>query len=184
MFSTRRLVFLSLLVSMGTALHVVEGMLPLPFPIPGVKLGLANIVTLIALHFYGAREGLAVALARVLLGSLVSGAFLSPGFFMSLSGAIASTLVMAVFLRCTACFSVIGISMAGAVGHNMGQLLMASLLLQNTSVVYYLPVLLIAGIPTGLFTGRILKCLLERLQKTGIDFQCSGRWNAAVSPPS
>jgi heptaprenyl diphosphate synthase len=76
MFSTRRLVFLSLLVALGTVLHVVEGMLLVPLPLPGVKLGLANIVTLFALHLYGFRAGMAVAMARVFLGSLLSGVFL------------------------------------------------------------------------------------------------------------
>lgn len=168
MFDTRRLVFLSLLVAMGTALHVVEGMLPIPFPVPGVKLGLANIVTLITLYFYGVRDGLTVALGRVVLGSLIAGVFLSPGFLLGLTGAVASTLVMALLLKHTDCFSVIGISMAGAVGHNIGQLLAACLLLQNNAIFFYLPVLLVAGIPTGLFTGYVLKYLLERIERADI----------------
>jgi len=168
MFSTRRLVFLSLLVALGTVLHVMEGLLPVPLPMPGVKLGLANIVTLFALYLYGLRAGLAVATARVFLGSLIGGVFLSPGFLLALSGAVASTLIMALLLKHTSCFSVIGISMAGAVGHNLGQLLTASLILQSRSVFYYLPVLLLAGIPTGLFTGYILKSLLDRIEKANL----------------
>ncbi len=166
MFSTRRLVFLSLLVALGTVLHVVEGMLLMPLPLPGVKLGLANIVTLFALHLYGFRAGMTVATARVFLGSLLGGVFLSPGFFLALSGAVACTLIMAILLKHTTCFSLIGISMAGAVGHNLGQLLAASIILQSKGVFYYLPVLLISGIPTGFFTGYILKSLLTRLEKT------------------
>lgn len=167
MFSTRRLVFLSMLVALGTVLHVVEAMIFIPLPLPGVKLGLANIVTLFAVYLYGIRGGLAVAVARVLLGSLIGGILLSPGFFLALSGAIASTLVMAWLFKHTTCFSVIGISMAGAVGHNLGQLLAASLILQSSAVFYYLPVLLLAAVPTGFFTGHILKSLLTRLEKTG-----------------
>lgn len=157
---TRRLVFLALLVAMGTALHVVEGMLSIPLPIPGVKLGIANIATLLAIYLYGFRDGLTVALMRVLLGSLISGMFLSPGFLLGLAGAVSSSLVMALLLKRTTCFSMIGISMAGAVGHNIGQLMAASLLLQSTSIMYYLPVLLITGIPTGIFTGFLLNSLL------------------------
>ena len=168
MFSTRRLVFLSLLVALGTVLHVVEGMFPIPLPLPGVKLGLANIVTLFAIYLYGLRAGLAVATARVLLGSLIGGVFLSPAFLLAFSGAIASTLVMAWLFKHTSCFSVIGISMAGAIGHNMGQLLAASLILRSSAVFYYLPFLLLAGIPTGLFTGYILMTLLDRLEKADI----------------
>ena len=167
MFSTRRLVFLSLLVALGSVLHVVEGLLLVPLPLPGVKLGLANIVTLFALHLYGFRAGMAVATARVFLGSLLGGVFLSPGFFLALSGAVACTLIMAILLKYTSCFSLIGISMAGAVGHNLGQLLTASLILRSSAVFYYLPVLLLAGVPTGIFTGYILKSLLDRLEKTG-----------------
>jgi heptaprenyl diphosphate synthase len=166
MFSTRRMVFLSLLVALGTVLHVVEGIVLAPLPIPGVKPGLANIVTLFALYLYGVREGMSVAVLRVLVGSLLGGLFLSPGFFLALSGAILSTLVMAFLLRSTTCFSLVGISIAGAVGHNIGQLLAASVILQSRSVFYYLPYLLLAALPTGLFTGLILKSLLKRLEKT------------------
>jgi heptaprenyl diphosphate synthase len=173
MFTTRRLVFLSLLIGMGSALHVAEGLLPLPLPLPGVKLGLANIVTLWALSNYGTRNGLIVALSRVLLGSLIGGVFLSPGFLLGLTGAVASTLVMALLLKYTDCFSLIGISLAGAVGHNMGQLLAASLILKSSLIFSYLPVLLLASIPTGLFTGCVLKSLQERLDRAGILPECA-----------
>lgn len=168
MLPTRRLVFLALLVALGTALHLVEGMLLVPVPVPGVKLGLANIATLLALYLFGIRGGLTVALLRVLLGSLLGGIFLSPGFLLALSGAVASTLVMALLLKYSDCFSPIGISMAGAVGHNLGQLLAASALLWNAAVFYYLPFLLIAAIPTGIITGYALKSVLERIDATGI----------------
>ena len=167
-FGTRRVVFLALLVAMGTALHVVEGMLSIPMPIPGVKLGLANIVTLLAIYLYGFRDGMTVALLRVLLGSLIGGMFLSPGFLLGLTGAVSSTLVMAFLLERTNCFSMIGISMAGAVAHNIGQLLAASLLLQSSAVIYYLPVLLLTGIPTGILTGFLLNSLLEHDKTSGI----------------
>jgi len=166
--STRRLVFLALLVAMGTALHLVEGMLLIPLPIPGVKLGLANIITLLTLYLYGFRAGLTVALMRVLLGSLISGMFLSPGFLLGLSGALCSTMLMALLLKRTSCFSMIGISLAGAVGHNAGQLLAAGLLLQSTAIIYYLPVLLLASIPSGFITGYLLNALLVHNEKSGI----------------
>lgn len=166
-FGTHRVVFLALLIAMGTALHVAEALLPIPLPIPGIKLGLANIVTLLAIYLYGFRDGLTVALLRVLLGSLIGGVFLAPGFLLGISGAIISTLIMATLLRYTRCFTLIGISMAGAVGHNIGQLLAASLLLQSNAIFFYLPVLLLAGIPSGIFTGYLLTVLLEHNHKTG-----------------
>ena len=168
MFSTRRLVYLSLLLAMATTLHVLEGLFPIPLPFPGVKLGLANIITLLVLYLYDLRAGLTVAIARVFLGSLLGGTFLAPGFLLGLTGAVLSTLLMALLVKKTTCFSPLGISLAGAVAHNLGQLLMASLLLQNQAVFFYLPVLLLAAIPSGLVTGYILQRLLERLEKTGI----------------
>jgi heptaprenyl diphosphate synthase len=168
MNDTRKLVTLSLLIAMGAALHAVEGMLSLPMPLPGVKLGVANIVTLLALCRFGFRAGMTVALARVLLGSLVGGLFLAPGFLLSLSGGCAGALVMAILLRGTRCFSVIGISVAGAVGHNLGQLAAAGLILHSSAVMSYLPVLLLAAVPTGLFTGSVLAALLVRLERAGI----------------
>ncbi|MDD2335681.1 MAG: Gx transporter family protein [Geobacteraceae bacterium] len=168
MSNTRKLVFFSLLVALGTTLHVAEGMIPNPFPLPGVKLGLANIATLIAVYFYGLRGGLVVAVLRVVLGSLIGGVFLSPGFLMSLSGAIFSTVVMACLLGYAPCFSIKGVSVAGAVSHNIGQLLAAALLVQSQSIFYYLPFLLLAAIPTGLVTGHLFDALLIRLDKSGI----------------
>lgn len=158
---TRKLVFLSLLVAMGTALHVFEGVIAIPLPVPGVKLGLANLATLLALHLYGLRDALTVALMRVLLASLIGGVFLSPGFLLAMTGALGSTLVMSLLLKRTRCFSMIGISVAGAAAHNLGQLLAASLLLGSGAIVYYLPVLLLAALPTGICTGHLLNTLLR-----------------------
>jgi heptaprenyl diphosphate synthase len=163
MSDTRKMVFFSLLVALGTTLHVVEGMIPNPFPLPGLKLGLANIVTLITVYFYGLRDGLAVTVLRVVLGSLIGGIFLSPGFLLSLSGAVVSTLVMAYFLRYAPCFSIKGVSVAGAVSHNLGQLLAASLMIRSGTVFYYLPFLLLAALPTGLVTGHLLELVVRRL---------------------
>lgn len=160
---------------MATSLHLLEGLFPIPLPLPGVKLGLANIVTLLVLYLYDLRAGLTVSLLRVFLGSLIGGLFLSPAFFLGLSGAVVSTLVMALLLKYTKCFSPLGISLAGAVAHNLGQLFMASQILQSTAIFYYLPFLLLAAIPTGLTTGYILKRLLERLEQTAILPELTGR---------
>lgn len=163
---TRKLVFFSLLVTLGTALHVVEMMIPNPFPIPGIKLGLANIVTLLTLSLYGVKEGLTVSFLRVLFGSLLSGTLFSPAFLLSMAGAMLSTLVMAVLISYVPVLSIIGISMAGAVFHNIGQLITASWLIQTGYIFFYLPVLLVAGLPAGLVTGYITRLLLQYLRKT------------------
>lgn len=175
MLTTRRLVNLSLLLAMATALHILEGLFPIPLPLPGVKLGLANIVTLLVLYLYDLRAGLTIAILRVFLGSLVGGLFLSPGFLLGLSGAVTSTLIMAMLLKTTKCFSPLGISLSGAVAHNVGQLLMAALLLQAGALFFYLPFLLLAAIPTGLVTGYILQSLLQRIERTNILPELTGK---------
>ncbi len=164
MVNARKLVFFSLLVTLGTTLHVLEAMLPNPLPFPGVKLGLANIVTLLALYLYGLREGLLVAVLRVFFGSLLVGTLFSVSFMMSLSGAVISLLVMGLLSRIPL-LSILGVSMAGAVSHNVGQLLVASYLIQTNSIFYYLPVLIIVGLPTGLSTGYISRMLLPYLKQ-------------------
>lgn len=164
MTKTRKLVFFSLAVTLATALGFLEMLLPNPLPLPGVKLGLANIVTLMVLSMYGLKEGLSVALLRVLFASLLAGTFFSVSFMLSLSGAVLSTLTMSFFFRYFSTFSIIGVSMAGAVMHNVGQLLMAAFLIQTPYIFYYLPVLLLAGIPTGLVTGYLARLLLHYLE--------------------
>ncbi len=162
------MVFLSLLVALGTTLHVVEGMIPNPFPLPGVKLGLANVVTFIAVYLYGLRSGLAVGVSRVILGSLVGGVFLSPSFLLSMSGSVASTLIMAFLLRFAPCFSIRGVSVAGAVSHNAGQLLMAALIMRSCFIFYYLAFLLPAALVTGMITGHLLEKVIERLEQSDV----------------
>ncbi len=165
MTKTQKLVYLALFVTLATALGVIEGVLPNPFPLPGVKLGLANIVTIQVLYLYGFRDGLAISLLRVLFTSLLVGTFLSVGFYLSLSGALLSTLVMALLFRFVPALSIMGVSIAGAVAHNVGQLLTASVLIQTGYIFYYLPVLLLSGIPTGLVTGYIARLLLNYLER-------------------
>ncbi|MCR6544257.1 Gx transporter family protein [Dehalobacterium formicoaceticum] len=164
---TRELTTVSVLVALATVLHVIESFFPSPLPIPGAKLGLANIVTLLTLVLFGWKTGFLVAFLRIMLGSLLSGSLLTTGFFLSFAGAITSTLMMALCLYFFTGFSVIGVSVVGAVFHNLGQLAMAGLLIEHMAIFFYLPVLLLAAIPTGLFTGFILKYLLKHLK--GID---------------
>lgn len=164
MHNTQRLVYFSLLTTMAAALGLLETILPNPFPLPGVKLGLANIVTLLVIYVFGLKEGLAVSVLRVLFVSFLSGTFLSVAFFLSLSGGILSALVMAVIKLYVPAFSIIGISIAGAVAHNIGQLLTASFLIQTSYIFFYLPVLLLAALPTGFSTGYIARLLLPYLR--------------------
>lgn len=158
---TQRMILFSFLVTLATALHSLEMLLPNPFPLPGAKLGLANIASLLAIYLYGLKGGISVALLRVLISSLLTGTFLSLGFLLSLSGAFVSTLVMSFLRRYSRFFSLIGVSMAGALSHNLGQLLLASYLIQTRAVFYYLPLLLVLGLPAGFLTGIITQTLLR-----------------------
>lgn len=153
---TFRLVYLAVLVAMAMALHAVEGMLPLPHLVPGARLGLANIIALYAVTTFGLVPALAVSVLRTFLGSLITGTFLTFAFFLSFSGALLSTVVMwAVFTAGQGRVSLAGVSVAGAVTHNLTQLGMAAYLLRQWAILVYLPYLLLFAIPTGIFVGLV-----------------------------
>jgi heptaprenyl diphosphate synthase len=150
------LTYMAVLVTFAVVIHTVEAALPLPMPVPGVKLGLANIITLLAIVLYGLRSGLIVSILRTLLGSFFSGSFLSFGFWLSLAGGVTSCLVMAlaVLLVKRKAISLVSVSILGAVTHNLAQLAAASFIIANAALfVGYFPLLLLLGVPTGLFTG-------------------------------
>lgn len=159
---TRKLVLLAVLVSLATALHSVELLFPNPFPVPGAKLGLANIITLITLEVFGWKEGLVVVVLRVFIGSLLGGTFLGLGFLLSFSGAVFSLLIMHFLFRYIPGLSVIGVSVGGAAAHNIAQVAAAAGLTQTTYLFYYLPFLLLISVPTGVFTGAAARAVLEK----------------------
>lgn len=164
--SAKRLTTIAMLVAHAIVLQIIETLLPNPFPIPGVKLGLANIITLLALVLYDFRTAFAIAFLRSLLGSLLIGTLFSTGFFLSLSGAIVSTCLMALLLRLFPGFNLLGVSVAGAAAHNLGQLALAALIIGHAGVYAYLPVMLLFSLPTGLLTGYFLKSLLSHLRSS------------------
>ncbi|MGI6620662.1 MAG: Gx transporter family protein [Bacillota bacterium] len=150
----RTLTRIAIMVALATALHVVEAMIPIPYVVPGAKLGLANIVALYAVMTMTPGEALAISFLRTLLGSLLSGTFLNVAYYLSTSGALASTAVMCGFKKVFGHgLSVVGISVAGAVTHNVTQLFVASIILRQMGVMFYLPYLLLFAIPTGIFVG-------------------------------
>jgi len=161
----RKTIFLSLLVSFGIVLHIIENMIPVPFPVPGAKLGLANIISLIAISFYGLKEGLIVSILRCIIGALLAGSLTS--LIYSLSGAIMSTIVMAfAYKHFSKVFSLVGISFLGGVTHNFTQVTVASLVLSTFGLYIYLPFLMIVGLFTGLFTGLTAYFVKQNLGTT------------------
>lgn len=155
---TFRLVYVSILVALAVALHTVETVLPVPYVLPGAKLGLANIVGLHAIYAYGTGTALLVTGVRALLGSLITGTFLGMGFALSLSGGILSTAVMGLMVSSSTGRQrpgPVGVSVAGAVTHNMTQLAVAAIITRQPGLVFYLPVLLLFAVPTGFFVGVV-----------------------------
>ena len=138
----------------------VELLIPINFGIPGAKLGLANLVIIIVLYKTDWKEALLLSVVRIVLAGFLFGNLF--GILYSLAGGILSLAVMALLKRSGA-FSIIGVSMAGGVSHNVGQLIMAMLVVETYAVGYYLPVLLIAGLITGTLIGIVGREMLKRL---------------------
>ncbi len=152
---TRRLVLIAMLLALGVGLHALEALIPVPIALPGAKLGIANIVTLVCLYALGPINALLLAVARVTLGGLVSGTFGSTAFFMAMAGAVGSGLAMSAFRALTLQKAklIAASSMVGAVAHNISQLAMFTAIAGTSKVFVMLPYLLAIALPTGYFTG-------------------------------
>lgn len=159
MKKTKRLVLLAMLTAVAMILSYVESLLP-SVGIPGVKMGLANIAVIFALFRFGWKEAAALSLVRVVLVSLLFGSV--GAMLYSLAGAVLSLVVMALLRRIDR-FSTVGISVAGGVAHNAGQILMAMLILQTKQLLGYLPVLAVSGIAGGVLTGLAAALLIRRI---------------------
>lgn len=165
MKNIKKLVFLSLLVSLGLALSIIESFMPIPIIVPGAKLGLSNMVVLITLVVFGFKEALVVGILKSLVFTLATGSVSS--LFYSLSGSILSCITMfLVFKYFSNIFSLIGVSILGAVAHNTAQILVASLMMNNYKIFSYLPVLLLISLFTGYFTGLASIFISKNLKKT------------------
>ena len=147
--------------SLALILSYVELLIPINFGIPGMKLGLANLLVVILLYKGCPRDALLLSVIRILLSGLIFGNMFS--IFYSLGGGLLSLAVM-VFLKETGQFTVAGISIGGGASHNVGQLLVAMFVVQTYQVGYYLPVLLIAGVITGAVIGILSAEVLKRTQ--------------------
>lgn len=147
--------------SLALILSYVELLIPINFGIPGMKLGLANLLVVILLYKGCPRDALLLSVIRILLSGLIFGNMFS--IFYSLGGGLLSLAVM-VFLKKTEQFTVAGISIGGGASHNVGQLLVAMFVVQTYQVGYYLPVLLIAGVITGAVIGILSAEVLKRTQ--------------------
>ena len=161
--TTGKLTELALLTAAALILYVVELQLPNPIPIPGVKLGIANVITLFAIWTLGRREAGAILMVRIVLGNLIIGNVM--GMLYSLAGGVLCWLVMCLLKPHVGRKQIWVMSVFGALGHNAGQLAVAVWVSGTPTLAFYAPVLLLAGIVTGFFTGQCTQAVLNHLDK-------------------
>ncbi len=155
-----RVAYFGVFTALALIFSYVETLIPISFGIPGVKLGLANLIIVIALFKLKLKETYLLSVVRILLSGLLFGNYFS--IIYSLAGALLSLSVMALLKRAGG-FSIIGISIAGGVFHNIGQLFVAMAVVEMFQAAYYVPVLLVAGLLTGCLIGILAQEMLKRL---------------------
>jgi len=163
---------IALLAAFALGIHSIESLVPTP--IPWLRLGFANIITLVTLILYGLYPAVMVTLIRVVLGSLFAGTFLGPGFLLSLGGGVASILSMGIiFMTFPRLFSAVGLSIIGAMTHNIGQLIIAYFFFVQRieALLLIAPLIVLLGTLTGTFNGFVSELLVRNLQKSGQTIQ-------------
>ena len=157
---TKKVAIYGLCIALALVLSYVEALVPLSVSVPGVKLGLANIAVIFALYKISLRDACVISLLRAVLVAMLFGNAFS--LVYSLAGAVLSLAVMAL-LRKTGVFSVTGVSVAGGVAHNVGQIIVAVFVLETGRLVYYLPVLCISGVAAGVCIGLASALIIKRV---------------------
>jgi len=161
--NVKQMVFLAVMTSSAIIIHFFESLFPLPVALPGIKLGLSNTVSLIALYIYGPVSAFIILIIRVLLSSFLYAGL--SGVIFSLAGGILSVSASVLIWKLREKgFGIVGASTAAGVFHNIGQILAAYAVLRTDSVFYYLPVLILSGTITGLVTGILAGILVPRLK--------------------
>lgn len=156
----KKTAYLGLFLALALVCSYIESLIPFYFGIPGVKLGLTNIVVLLMLYYAGAKEAVTVSVLRILLAGFMFGNMFS--ILYSLAGGLLSFFCMALLKR-TGRFKIISISAAGGITHNLGQMIVAAAVVENLNLFYYFPVLLLAGVVTGILIGIAAQEILLRL---------------------
>lgn len=155
-----KIALLGVLLAATIVVGILESFIP-SFTIPGIKLGFANIIILVTLYEVGIVEAVLIDLLKVLIVSLVRGSFLSMGFFMSLTGAVLSLGIMILLSKLFKKFSIIGVSVLGSIFHVTGQIIIAMIYMSSAYVVYYLPIIGLAAIVTGVIVALIAKAIIK-----------------------
>lgn len=166
MRNTRRLALMAMLTAASLIVFVIESQIPAPVPVPGVKLGLANVITLIAMLVLGRRDAGIVLLVRIILGSMFTGGV--SAFIFSVAGGACAYIVMCLTIKHFPGNMLWLVSVFGALAHNAGQLAAAIVVTGTTRLIVYAPVLAASGIITGVFTGVAAMYLAKALKKLKI----------------
>ncbi len=153
---------LGLLLAFALILSYIESIIPFFMGVPGMKLGLPNMAVVLLIYLYGAKEGLIVNVLRIVVSGLLFGSLF--GIMFSLSGAALSFIVM-ILVKKINIFDITGVSVAGGVAHNIAQVLVAAYIVKTSGIIYYLPVLLIAGTVTGFLNGFLAERMLVYIKK-------------------
>lgn len=157
----KKTAYMGLAIAAALMLSYVETLIPFYFGIPGMKLGLPNLLVVVILYLYGWKEALAVNVLRIVLNAFLFGNMY--GLFYSLAGALCSFLMMILGKQMKA-FSVTGVSIAGGVFHNIGQCIVAVLVVKTVQVFYYLPFLVVSGAVTGLLLGTVATEVFKKIK--------------------
>lgn len=163
MAKTKKLALMAMLTAASLIVFVIEAQIPAPVPVPGVKLGLANIITLIAMLLLGRREAGLILLVRIAMGSVFAGGV--SGFIFSICGGVLAYAVMCFTVKAFPEKMLWVVSALGAIAHNAGQLAAAAAITKTAALFIYAPVLLASGIITGVFTGLAAMYIVRRLDK-------------------
>ena len=157
---SRKVAQYGLFAALAIWMGYVEMLIPLPLLVPGMKLGLANVVIVVVLYYMNAKSAFFISFVRVLLSGLLFQGF--AGLLYSLAGALLSFAVMTLLKKTGKC-SIVGVSIAGGVFHNVGQIIVAALVVENMKMAYYLPFLLVSGVVTGCLIGVVARLCLRYL---------------------
>ena len=160
--ASRKIALCAMLMALAMIFSYVETMIPINFGIPGVKLGLANLVIVAAIYLFGGKQAFLISIVRIFLSGFMFGNLAS--IMYSLAGGLLSLAVM-LLLKKTDKLSILAVSVMGGICHNIGQLIVAMLVVENLKLIFYVPVLLISGFLTGLLIGIVCRVILPAVKR-------------------
>jgi len=158
---SKRVAVCGVLTALAMIFSYIEALIPIPIGIPGVKLGIANIAIIAVIYIVGDADAVIVNFLRIVLTGILFGNFYS--FLFSLVGGMLSVILMILFKK-TKKLSMVGVSMIGGVAHNVGQIVAAVFLMDNAEIAYYLPILIVAGVVTGIIIGCVGQLVTKRIE--------------------